>query len=273
MTRRETRKSSAAHGVGRAGQYNRAPDQQIPETTPVKKALTALALVVLAAPAFARYIVVLKDGTQYVAKEKPQVRNGKAIVHLESGQTLQLDPALIDVAKSERTTNLGVNATILDLTPNVPSNQPQTKQPNLGDIRLRQRGGANDPALTGSSKNAPAPISGAGEMAPLVLEKFDRAFDNVGIFEKKVVSTSSTSLRAELTVDTEQRVFNAISAASYLMVRNAGVDGANIQMVELFMKTTTGGSAGRFQMSRADAEALNARKITQEEYFVRKVIY
>jgi len=110
-------------------------------------------------------------------------------------------------------------------------------------------------------------------MQPLVLEKFDRAFDNVGIFEKKVTGTGANSLRAELTVDTEQRVFNAISAASYLMVKNAGVDNANIQMVELFMKTTTGGAAGRFQMSRADAEALNARTISQEEYFVRKVIY
>ncbi|HEX2832040.1 MAG TPA: hypothetical protein VHW00_03445 [Thermoanaerobaculia bacterium] len=239
----------------------------------MKKALTALVLVVLAAPAFARYIVVLKDGTQYVAKEKPQVQNGKAIVKLETGQTLQLDPALIDFPKSERTTNLGVNATILDLTPNVPSNQQPSQKPNLGDIRLRQRSGTNNPSQPNASSSSPSPVTGSGQLSAVVIEKFDRAFDNVGIFEKKVVSTSGTSLRAELTVDTEQRVFNAISAASYLMVRNAGVEGANIQMVELFMKTTTGGAAGRFQMSREDAELLNARKITQEEYFVRKVIY
>jgi hypothetical protein len=57
------------------------------------------------------------------------------------------------------------------------------------------------------------------------------------------------------------------------MVRNAGVDKARIDMVELFMKTTTGGSAGRFQMSRADAEALDKRTVSQQDYFVRKVIY
>jgi hypothetical protein len=240
----------------------------------MKKALTALALsAVLAAPAFARYIVVLKDGTQYVAKEKPTVKNGKALLRLETGQTLQLDPALIDVARSERTTNLGVNATIVDLTPQEPAGtQPAQPKPNLSDIRLRQRPGTNTPTPS-TAPTAPAPISGNGALPAMVVEKFDRAFDNVGIFEKKVTSTGATSLRAELTVDTEQRVFNAISAASYLMVRNAGVDGANIQMVELFMKTTTGGSAGRFQMTRAEAEALNARTITQEEYFVRKVIY
>ena len=123
------------------------------------------------------------------------------------------------------------------------------------------------------SASAPAPISGAGTMPDEVLEKFDRAFENVGIFEKKITSSSATSLRAEMTVDTEDRVFNAISATSYLMVKNAGVENARIEMVELFMKTTTGGSAGRFQMSRADAEALNNRTISQQDYFVRKVIY
>jgi hypothetical protein len=68
-------------------------------------------------------------------------------------------------------------------------------------------------------------------------------------------------------------VFNAISATSYLMLRNAGVDGVQIDMVELFMKTTTGGSAGRFRMSRADAEAIDKRTMSQQEYFIRNVIY
>ena len=84
---------------------------------------------------------------------------------------------------------------------------------------------------------------------------------------------SDRSPGADMTVDTEDRVFNAISATSYLMVRNAGVENTRIEMVELFMKTTTGGAAGRFQMSREDAEALNNRTISQQEYFVRKVIY
>jgi hypothetical protein len=57
------------------------------------------------------------------------------------------------------------------------------------------------------------------------------------------------------------------------MVRNAGEDGTQIDIVELFMKTTTGGAAGRFQMTRADAEALDKRTISQQEYFIRKVIY
>jgi hypothetical protein len=236
--------------------------------------LFALTLAV-AIPAFGRYIVVLRDGTQYVAKEKPTVQNNKALVKLENGQVLRLDASLIDVAKSEKTTALGVTGSIIDLTPNVAETKPTNKQPSLSDIRLRSRPGEAPPQATPTpvTPSPVAPVSGAGVLPSMVIEKFERAFDNVGIFEKKVTPIGGTGLRAELTVDTEQRVFNAISAASYLMVRNAGVEGANIQMVELFMKTTTGGSAGRFQMTREDAEALNNRTISQEEYFVRKVIY
>jgi hypothetical protein len=88
-----------------------------------------------------------------------------------------------------------------------------------------------------------------------------------------VVSTGARSLRADMTVDTEDRVFNAISATAFLIVKNAGVSGAQIDVVELYMKTTVNGAAGRFQLTRADAEALTNHTISQQEYFVRKVIY
>ncbi|HWW60571.1 MAG TPA: hypothetical protein VN181_04305, partial [Thermoanaerobaculia bacterium] len=85
--------------------------------------------------------------------------------------------------------------------------------------------------------------------------------------------TGPASMRAELTVDSEDKVFNAVTATSFLMVRNAGVTGAQIDMVELFMKMTNGGAAGRFQMTRADAQALNEKTLSVQDYFVRKVIY
>jgi hypothetical protein len=245
----------------------------------MKKILLLALTILVAVPSFATYIVVLRDGTRYSAKAKWTVVNGKALVLLENGQSLQLDPSLIDVPRSEQVTKIGMaGANVIDLNPNAAA-QPQTKQPpSLGDtIKLRPRGSQPQtqaaPTPPKVTLNAPAPISGAGTMSGEVIDKFDRAFENVGIFEKKITSSSATSIRAEMTVDTEDRVFNAISATSYLMVRNAGVESARIEMVELFMKTTTGGAAGRFQMSRADAEALNNRAISQQDYFVRKVIY
>jgi len=242
----------------------------------MKKSLTLFTFAVLCATqSFASYIVVLKDGTRYEAKAKWTVVNGKALVQLAHGQSLQLDPALIDVAKSEQVTRIGLaNANVVDLNADLSGASTAAPQQTLGAIKLRRQ--AVEPAPAAPAKPAPATApspGGPGEIPSMVLDKFERAFENVGIFEKTVKSTGAHSLRAEMTVDTEERVFNALSAASFLMVRNAGVEGTQIDVVELFMRTTTGGAAGRFQMTRADAEALDKRTISQQEYFVKKVIY
>jgi hypothetical protein len=57
------------------------------------------------------------------------------------------------------------------------------------------------------------------------------------------------------------------------MVRNAGITGVQIDSIDLFMKTTTGGASGRFHLTREDAQALEAKTITREEFFVRKVLF
>lgn len=243
----------------------------------MKKILVLAAVAALyASQSFAAYIVVLKSGATYEAKAKWTVVNGRAIVHLTNGQSLQLDPALIDVAKSEQMTKIGMaNANVLDLNPTATQQNTAPRQPSLGDqVRLRrQTPQPAAPAVAAPAPAASAPaVTGAGALPGMVIEKFDRAYENVGIFEKKVTSSGAHSIRAELTVDTEERVFNAISATSFLMVRNAG-ENVQIELVELFMKTTNGGAAGRFQMSRADAEALDKRTLSQHDYFLRKVIY
>ncbi|MDP9191592.1 MAG: hypothetical protein M3P06_07800 [Acidobacteriota bacterium] len=239
----------------------------------MKKSLTLAAFIALfAAQSFAaKYIVVLKNGTSYAAKEKWKVVNGKAIVKLENGQSLQLDPALIDEARSEETTKFGsASASIIDLTTNMPKGLAKPKKPSIGDIKLKPK---TDPQASTNKNAAPAVVVPAGSMTSQVIDKFQRAYENDGIFECKVVSTGERVLRVELTVDTEDRVFGAISTTAAMIVRNAFVEGAKIDMVELFMKTTTGGAAGRFQMSRADAEALLDKKVRREDYFISKVIY
>ena len=88
----------------------------------MKKVLTLFVFAALfSANAFATYVVVMKDGTRYNAKAKWTVVKGKAIIVLENGQSLQLDPALIDEARSEQATKRGlVNANVIDLNANLP---------------------------------------------------------------------------------------------------------------------------------------------------------
>ena len=239
----------------------------------MKKSLILAALLTfVAVQSFAaKYVVVLKTGATYAAKEKWKVVNGKAIVLLENGQSRQLDPSLIDEAKSEQLTTYGTaNASIIDLSPQMAKAPEKAKKPSIGDIKLRPKADTQAPV---DKTVKPAIVLAAGSSTARVIEKFQRAYENDGIFESKVVATGEGVFRVELTVDTEDRVFGAISTTSAMIFRNAFVEGAKIDMVELFMKTTTGGAAGRFQMSRADAEALLNKKVRREDYFISKVIY
>ncbi|MCU1348229.1 MAG: hypothetical protein JWO56_1259 [Acidobacteria bacterium] len=233
----------------------------------------------LAASSSASYIVVMRDGTQYKAKAKWTMTNGKALVTLETGQVLAIDPTLIDVAKSEATTKLGLgNAQMMDLNPNLPSaTAPKSTQPSIGSqIHLRQPGrpAGSPPPPPVSAAPPPVAAGGPGMLSSEVVTKFERAYENVGIFEHKLQATGPHTLRVELTADNEDKVFNALSATSFLMVRMPTVvTGAQVDMVELFMKTTTLGSSGRFQMTAADAAALDQKKMTLQDYFIRKVIF
>ncbi|HKO56874.1 MAG TPA: hypothetical protein VJ276_13450 [Thermoanaerobaculia bacterium] len=225
-----------------------------------------------AAQAFATYNVVLKNGTQYVAQAKWTVNGTKARFRtVNTNQLIEVNVSEIDEAKSEQMTKLGLgDAKLIDLQPNLPAvTSSQPKSNTLGSqIHLKK------PAEAPRAPNTPAaPVYSGPVLSDDVLQRFSRAYENVGIFEQKLTATGPNSFRAELTADSEDKVFNAISATSFLVVRNAGVTGTQVDMVELFMKTTTGGSSGRFQMTRDDAAALDGKKISLQEYFVRKVLY
>jgi len=247
-----------------------------------KSLLFAAAALLFASQLSATYWVVLRDGTRYQAKAKPTVQNGRAIILLDAGGSLAVDPNAIDVAKSEEVTRLGGGEVIgIQQQGGQPSASPTPQQSTLGSqIRLRK--------LESGAKTPPPPVT-APEVAPSssvptsgsaitteITEKFTRAYENVVIFEHAITPIGPGSLRAELTADSEEKVFNILSATAFLMTRNAGVPGADIGMVELFIKTTTGGSAGRFKMSKADAQALDAKQMSREalaDYFVRSVLY
>lgn len=252
-----------------------------------RRLLIVAASLLVAAQAMANYVVVLKSGTRYRAKSKWTVVNGKAMVNLENGSTIQLDPALIDEAMSEQVTSLGLGDAHIISSGQPTDTAPQKPKPSLGSMtHLRPMPGTTTPPTTApattkasprpDTPSSPPPLPANTTGARLgddVIQKFTQAYENVGIFEQKITSTGPGSLRVELTADNEEKVFNAISATSFLIVHNAGIAGVNMEMVELFMKTTTGGAAGRFQMSRADADALDKKTISQQDYFIRKVIY
>src|SRR5260370_24422973 len=165
--------------------------------------------------AFAVYWPVLKDGTKYKAKAKPAIANGRATLALVNGEILTFDPNLIDWPKSEATTKSGLgDATILGTQQELQQGAPSTQTSSLSGIHLRKQPIA--PALAPPPQpEAPATNS---NIAPAVIANFERAFENVGIFEHTVRATGAHTIRADLTADNEEKVFNALSAAPLLIM-------------------------------------------------------
>jgi hypothetical protein len=237
----------------------------------MKKTLILAALVVLTVTQLvaASYWVVMKDGTRYEARAKWAIVNGKARMTLTNGSVLALDPSAIDVAKSEEVTRLGGGELLgVEQRP-----APTSKASEIGSaIRLRKLTPSQPAAAAPTVATETVPIAPGTGLGQNVISKFERGFEDIGIFEHKVISTGPHSLRADLTADNEEKVFNTLTATAFLMMHNAGVAGVQIDSVDLFMKTTTFGAAGRFHMTRDDAQALDSKTITPSSYFVLKVL-
>lgn len=240
-----------------------------------KPALAAtLILALFSSEAAAAYMVLLKDGTRYRAKGPYTVTNGKAVVTLESGAVVQVDLLLIDVPRTKQVNETGLgDARVLAIAGEPPA-APKQRTSNLGTVtKLRKT-----PAQVAQQPRVSAPAatpaqSGEGNLGGDVIARFTAAYENVGVFDAQVTSNAHNTLRAEMTTDTEDQVFKALSATAYMMIRVPPVTKSQIDVVELFLKTIRGGSAGRFRMTRADAEAIDSKRITREQYFVQKVLF
>jgi len=242
----------------------------------MKKILMLCAVLTFVSSQLFAYWVVLKDGSRYETQTKPTISGGKATFTLKNGQVVQVTADAIDNAKSEEATRLG-GGTVLGVEQRP---APEAKAPSsLGStIRLRRQQQAAAAASAGTPPPVAPPPAAAALLSGDVVDKFERAYENVGIFEHKMTATPGRGLRADLTTDSEDKVFNAISATAFLIVHNAGLTGVTIDEVDIFMKMTSGGTAGRFHMTRADADALyvggsSPDRTRLQEYFIRKVLF
>jgi hypothetical protein len=233
--------------------------------------LVLAAALVLAAPAaLAEYIVVLKDGRRFVAHEKYKVQNGKAIISLTNGRTIQMELDSIDQAGSEAATRSGLgDAKVLPTVPTQAAPPSGPARPSLGSLATIRKPEPRATTSSSPSDGIGTPATPGARLDPVLASKFTAAFENVGLFERSLEMRTESVLRIDVTADNEDHVFKAISATSFIY---ANVP-SNLQTVELFMRTSTGGSSGRFQMTKEQAIALANQKIEWYDYFVRNVLY
>lgn len=237
------------------------------------KRLIATSILALFIPAAvsAQYVVILKDGKRYRAAERWKIVDGKALLRLESGTLMQLDPTLIDVPATDRAnqSNLG-DARVIDRPQSPGATETRPAEPSLGSV-TKLRGA--QPSDRSRQADSVAPSSSSGNVPQQVMDRYRNAYENLGLYDANIRATGPAALRIELLTENEQQVFNALSATAYLMERLPGTTNVEVSEVELNLITRRGGYAGRFRMNREDAAKLESKTITPQVWFVEKVIF
>ena len=192
--------------------------------------IQSLLLVFTAVTLHATYIVVLRDGTRYRARERWVVKNGKALVTLDTGSVLQLDPAMIDPAKSDELNRSGLgDVKILETGGNsAPQEATPVARPSLSAMSRQRRAAApatpdtSSPAAVRANAATPPPTSSSSKSISGNTEfslKLQKAYENVGLFDAKVTRPTESTIRVDVTADSEDQVFKTLSATAFVMAR------------------------------------------------------
>jgi hypothetical protein len=220
------------------------------------------------------YVVKLKDGTLVFARAPYTVKGTQAIITLENGNVTQIALDKVDVPGTVKYNkeNFG-NVVAIDAPEEkprqLPTAPPRSNNP-LGDL-IKQRGTRMGLPTPGPVAVASATGGKAGETAvdPVYQTVFTQVFQGAEISQFRVTSARGRT-RVLATADSEQAVFSTLSLSARAM-RDAFARGRS-EPVEIFLRTSSGESAGSFEMTPEQAKLLVDRNLTVQEYFVRNVI-
>jgi hypothetical protein len=249
-------------------------------------AFVILLALAAAGTASASYIIYTKDGKRLEARDKPVVQ-GKRLIYftpLGASQSIALDEW--DQERSEKSNKEGLgNAYVLDdpghrsTLPN-----PEAKKPSLSeyirehgrkiDVERPAPGGGLVKVRTAESEARPRVTQQETPvvvMDPQITEAFMRALDGSNVKGVKLTQIPS-GIRVQATTETEQQVFLALVACARGL-KESRAAGKPLDKAEVQLATSTGETAGRFDLSPSDADGLLNGKVTPARFFVTNVIF
>jgi hypothetical protein len=257
-----------------------------PAKTLSRLVVAALGLV-LASPLYA-YVIVLKDGSKIIAKEKPTVQGDRLVFVTRIGTAQSLPISDLDKKATDETNKLVGNgdAIVVD-TPDGKGAVQQMdgkRRPTLSEyiktnretnLVMKESAAAQAPraAADAGVSHAAEKAAAAGESSldPATNDAFLRALEASGIRGPRL-SGVAHGVRVQAVADTEQQVFAAIGACARGL-KEARAAGKPLDKAELWLVTTNGQNAGKFEMAAEDADALLNGKIGAAKYFVANVIF
>jgi hypothetical protein len=243
----------------------------------VKKVIVVLALLVVAATAQAAYVVVLKNGSRVVARDRYQLKGSNVVVTMRNGTLTSIPLAHVDLEATEKLNaqNLG-DATPLEWVDAARPTPIPTPTPSVASL------GRIIPGLARPENDAarPTPTPGISlrdvEYPDKQVERtFEEGLERYHLYLYRTsMGSQPRYLFVEVRVNGQAEVVKALQAitSTYNVLAESAPDRAP-ERVELQMLNESGKEAGLFRLSPEDAAELATAKTTAEEFFIRKVIF
>jgi hypothetical protein len=237
----------------------------------VKKSLplALLSLLLLSSAAFA-YVVKLKDGSLIFARTKYTVKGARAIITLENGTVTAIPLDQVDVDGSEKYNKENFGNVVAIDTPEGHKPTPVGAPP--ASPRIQDYIKNNKPRMGLPSREDKA--AGEGQASSFqqvdtnLQSAFSKIFDGAGITQYKLTNFRGKT-RLLVTANTEEAVFNALSAAARSL-SDPSSRGA-LTTIQIVMTSSSGEPAGTLEMSPEQARLLVNGQISAADFFVRNV--
>ncbi len=231
--------------------------------------LALLSLLLWSSAAFA-YVVKLKDGSLVFARTKYTVKGTRAIITLENGTitAIPLDQVDVDGSEKYNQENFG-NVVAID-TPEGRKPTPVGAPPSSPRIQDYIKNNKPRMGLPSRDDKAGSEASGSSfqQVDSNLQSAFSKIFDGAGISQYKLTNFRGKT-RLLVTANTEEAVFNALSAAARAL-SDPSSRGA-LTTIEVVMTSSSGEPAGTLEMSPEQARLLVNGQISAAEFFVRNV--
>lgn len=258
-----------------------------PWRTVGRTVVVALAALLITAPLSA-YTVILVDGSQMLAKEKPRVEGDRVIITLQNGTETFLPVDEVDFEATEEFNQMNLGGAVLiedGQTKALPSEVESEEETTLGDLitsgraKTRTRAPVKRPDMTDPSGPARSK-SGYLDLRSLrrqaygdleVMSELRSYFTSQGLEAQVFRGSRGDRALIEVITSSESAVFKTLEVAARALPQMRDRHTERIAALELIMRTTRGSSAGQFVITPDLAAALNDGSTDTAAFFVTYV--
>lgn len=249
--------------------------------------LIALVVLLVGTPVWG-YVVLLKDGTQIITREKYKRDGEKVFLILQNGTETFIDSSEVDFAKTDELNKLHLGQSrVIESKSTVVVDKEKPTAPPETLLQIAGRTSLSLPEIDKrDSPDGELPLTAAGFVDLWRFERRDHpdaelvaelksALDNQGAQDYEIYrGTAENRVLVEMTVSSERSVFEGLRDAASALIQSQTRFPDGIETLELVMSAPSGGDkqrAGQFVLTRSLANELLSGAVEPSVFFYRHV--